>query len=136
MSRFDLSTFKKYYVTSGSPSISITKNGITFSKAAIMKLNRAPFVTLLIDDDQRLMAVRKAEDGEDGSTSFFTSKKKVISVRWNNRELLTTMSQMMDWELEKGGFRVQAEYDKENEALFFDLNEAVPLSDSDESDEI
>jgi uncharacterized Fe-S cluster-containing radical SAM superfamily enzyme len=84
---FNLEDFKKINLAPGSPSISVTSNGITFNKAAIVKLDEAEKVNLFINEDDKALAVATCTD-DDKALNFLKKGKKALSVRWNNKDLL------------------------------------------------
>ena len=76
------------------------------------------------------MAYRmKGEEGTPNGTEFYKQKKsEVISVRWNGKDLLNTLQDLMGWDLNKnGGFRVNGTHLKDEDAMLFDLNTATEL---------
>lgn len=111
---------------------SITKNGITFNKVAVGKLNSAPYVLLFLNAQNALFAVKKATANEAGAIPFGDSAKKgPASVRWSSKELLRAICDMVGWNLGAlncSGYKVFAQYDKSEGALIFDLKEAVPIT--------
>ena len=127
--KFDLSRFRTVELIKGNPTISVTKNGITFSQAAIQKLGKPEFVEFLIDDENKVIAVVKKEKEGANCFHFYMPNKKVLSVRISNKELKNQIREMMSWDFTNDeGYKVEGEYDKENQALFFDLKEAKPLN--------
>ena len=127
--KFDLSQFRTVELIKGNPTISVTKNGITFSQAAIQKLSKPEFVEFLINDKNKIIAVVKKDAESENSFHFYAPNKKVLSVRISNKELRNQILEIMDWDLSTGeGYKIEGEYDKENQALFFDLKEARPLN--------
>ena len=127
--KFDLSQFRTVELIKGNPTISVTRNGITFSQAAIQKLSKPEFVEFLIEDKNKIVAVVKKDAETKNSFHFYSSNKKVLSVRISNKELRNQILEIMDWDLSDGeGYKVEGEYDKENQALFFNLKEAKPLN--------
>ncbi len=121
---FNLEDFKKINLAPGSPSISVTSNGVTFNKAAIIKLDEAEKVNLFINEDMKALAVTICSD-EDKALNFFKKGKRVLSVRWNNKDLLDTLATMMGWNLEESGYRISGFYDRDQSALFFDFKTAT-----------
>lgn len=126
---FDINDFKTINLTSGFPSISITKNGITFNKAAIMKLDEVGFVNLLFDEDDKVLAVKACKKEDDKAIAFLRAGKKVLSVRWNFKDFLQTLESLMNWKLEDQGYRVKGLFDRDQMVLFFDLKTASFLED-------
>lgn len=127
--KFDLSKFRTVELIKGNPTISVTKNGITFSQAAIQKLGKPEFVEFMIDDENKIIAVLKKEKEGANCFHFYAPNKKILSVRISNKELKNQIRDMMSWNFSYDeGYKIEGEYDKENQALFFDLKEAKPLN--------
>ena len=117
-----LEGFKEYNMSVGTASVSISENGVGFSKTAVIKMEKPKYVRLLINDETKQIAIQKSKDNE--GIKFYNESKRNIGVRWNNKELLKTISQMMDWDLAGKVFRVDGDYNKEDQALIFDLKNA------------
>ncbi|MBE6113955.1 MAG: hypothetical protein E7191_02645 [Erysipelotrichaceae bacterium] len=125
----DLSTFKTFDFSEGFPYASITNHGITFNKSVIMKLGYPTFVRLLIDDVNKQIAVQVCEENEDKSVSFYKENaRSIYSVRWNARDLLSTIERFMDWDLETSSYRVNGVLIPEYSLMLFDLNKATLLA--------
>lgn len=118
-----LEGFKQYNMTIGTASVSVTENGIAFSKTAVVKMDKAQYVRFYIDEDNKKIAIQKAKKEDDGSIAFYNNQK-IISVRWNNKELLKTIAKMMGWELPGTVYKVDGDYIPEEEAMIFDLKRA------------
>lgn len=122
MSIFD--GFISFNFDEGVPYVSITKNGVTFNKAVIMKLDYPSFVQLLINPESKQIAIKACAEGDQNSTSFFKKKENsnVLSVRWNVKDLLNTLQEITGWDLSSDGYRVDGTLIKEEGAMLFDLN--------------
>ena len=120
--------FEAIKLTKGLPSISITRNGLTFNKTAIVKLGEPEYVVLMKNENEKQIAVQVCEEDERNKTSFLTRKDKaVLSVRWNNKDLVTTIAKMMQWDLSGKGFRINGDYHHEERAMIFDLKNAEEI---------
>ena len=124
-----LENFTAFNFNEGVPYASITSNGITFNKSVVMKLDYPEYVVLLIDEAGKRIAIQKCKAEIPNAVGFYKPKKsKAISVRWNGKDLLNTLQDMMGWELGKsGGFRVDGTHLKDEDAMLFDLNTATEL---------
>lgn len=113
----------------GSPYMSVTKNGATFNKGVVMKLGYPQYVQLLINESEHKIAIRPCDKSTPKSASFYksNSNSKVISVRWNGKDLLNTISSINGWNLEKEAYRINGVLIKHENAMIFDLNEASLL---------
>lgn len=122
--------FKKVNLTTGLPYLSITDNGVTFSKSVIVKMGKPSFVELLMNEDDKQIAVRVCNKDEDGAIQF-VKNAKTVNVRWNNRDFLNTLSKMMDWNLKEEGYRVLGDWYDSEQAMLFDLTKATSIGDKD-----
>ncbi|WP_312612156.1 hypothetical protein [Oscillibacter sp.] len=123
-----LSGFKSFNFNEGVPYVSITSNGVTFNKSVVMKLDYPEYAVLLIDETSKRIAVQACDANTANAVQFFREKKsKVISVRWNGRDLLNTLQDMMNWNLHEGAYRVDGILLKEERAMLFDLTTASEL---------
>ena len=123
-----LENFKVFNFNEGVPYVSVTNNGITFNKSVVMKMGYPEYVIFLIDELTRRIAIQTSDENTTNSVAFYKQKKSnVISVRWNGRDLLNTISDMMNWNLEEKAYRMDGKLLTEERAMIFDLNEAVEL---------
>lgn len=127
MSIFD--GFSAFNFGEGAPYISITKNGVGFNKGVIMKMKYPTRVVLLINDQTKQIAIKACEENEENSTDFYNGDKKgnALSVRWNGRDLLNTIQNMMSWDLTSDSYRALGTLIPEESAMLFDLTQATIL---------
>lgn len=124
-----LSGFRSFNFDEGVPYVSITTNGVTFNKSVVVKLNYPEYVVLLINEEERMIAVQVCDEHIENSVPFYKEKKSgIVSVRWNGRDLLNTLEGIMpDWNLKQIGYRIDGTHLRAENAILFDLNKAVPL---------
>lgn len=123
----DLSGFKPFDFSEGVPYFSVTQNGVTFNKAVTLKLGKPEYVQLLINAEARQVALQVCSADTHRATTFYKPKKNgVFSVRWNARDLVSTVQRLLGAELGNQGFRVDGELIDER-TMLFDLNAAKPL---------
>ena len=123
-----LDSFKPFNFNEGVPYVSITTNGMTFNKSVVMKLAYPAHVVLLIDEDSKRIAIKKCDESAQNAVAFYKPKKSnVISVRWNGRDLLNTIEEMMGWNLSKMGYKADGLLLREEDAMVFDLSKAIEL---------
>lgn len=124
-----LEGFKPFDFNEGVPYVSVTRNGVTFNKSVIMKLNYPKQVVLLINDEAHQIAVQVCPEDYPKAVSFYKEKKsKLVSVRWNGKDLLNTLQEMMNWNLEYQSYRIEGVLLKEENAMLFDLNSAKEIT--------
>lgn len=113
----------------GVPYVSITKNGVTFNKAVIMKLGYPEHVVLLINSAEKIIAIKSCQAEAPNSTTFYKENPKgILSVRWNAKDLLNTLQDITSWDLSQDAFRIDGCLVKEENAMIFDLKSAKKLS--------
>ena len=123
-----LQNFTAFDFTEGAAYASITKNGITFNKAVMSKLNLPRYALLLINSTEQQIAIQGHDFEVPKSVPFYkNSDKKAVSVRWNGKDLLNTLAEMMDWDLSNDSFRVDGKLLSEDRAILFDLKQAKNL---------
>ena len=123
-----LQGFKKFDLSIGPISVSITNNGLNFSKTAVVRMNKCSYVTFHIDEDGQRIAIQEATKDEESAVKFFDEKKKAIAVRWNNQDLLNTISRMMGWDLSMESYKALGEFLPEEKAIIFDLTKSTSMS--------
>ena len=122
----NLEGFVPYILASGPVSISISKNGLGVSKAAVAKLQNAPFVRILIDTKNNRLAIQVCDESDPAATVFSRSEK-AEGLRWNTKDLNMTLRKMLGKPVENGEcYRIDGDFieDDHYPALIFDLNEA------------
>ncbi|MBS7298108.1 MAG: hypothetical protein KIG65_03395 [Eubacteriales bacterium] len=124
--------FKTINLAVGYPNLSITKNGVTFNKASVIKLGKPAMVKLMINEAEKQIAIQVADENDENATPFVKGEKKFLNVRWNYKDFVYSLAQMMNWDLEKDGYKVMGEYFSNEDALLFDLKKATKLTVDDE----
>lgn len=124
-----LDGFVPFNMKEGVPYVSVTGNGVTFNKSVVMKLGYPEFVRLLFNQDTCEMAIQICGADDPVAAPFYRPRKnEIISVRWNNKDLINTIVRIMGWDLTKEGFKVEGQPIKDEDAMVFNLNTATPLN--------
>ena len=123
-----LEGFKKVNLTSGLPYVSITDNGITFSKNAVIKMGKPKNVVLLMNEEKKMIAVQICDANEEGSIQFFKNIKS-INVRINNKDFIYTLSRLMNWNIKEEGYRILGDWYENEQVMIFDLTKADLLGE-------
>lgn len=128
MSIFD--GFTTFDFNEGVPYVSVTKNGVSFNKSVIMKLNYPTHVQLLINAATKQIAIKVCLPLENKAQAFYNAEKKsnVLSVRWNAKDLLNTISDITGWNYEVESYRIEGVLIPEEKAMLFDFNNAEILN--------
>lgn len=121
--------FTTFDFNEGVPYVSITKHGVTFNKGAVMKMECPRHVLLLINSNSKQIAIQACSENTPKAVVFYNDEKKknALSVRWNGRDLLNTVTAMTGWDLAKEGYKVEGRLIPEENAMLFDLKYAEPL---------
>lgn len=123
-----LDDFVVFDFNEGVPYLSITKNGVTFNKAVTLKLGTPRYVRLLINATKKNVAIQVCDENEEKAAQFYRpNAKDIFSVRWSGRDLLNTLRELLDDDLQNHGFRVDGVLLRGEHAMLFDLNKAVLL---------
>ena len=128
-----LDGFTAFNFNEGVPYVSVTKNGVTFNKGVVMKLKYPEYVLFLLNANTKQMALQCCEKDTPNAASFCTEDKrnsKVLSIRWNGRDLLNTIEDITGWNLAKEAYRIDGKLIVEEQAMLFDLAEATLLGDT------
>ena len=124
-----LDGFTAFDFNEGAPYVSITKNGVTFNKGVIKKLKQPAYVVLLINAKAKQIAIQVCDESTTNATTFFKEDKKsnLLSVRWNGRDLLNTISEITEWDLVNDSYKVLGTHLIEENAMLFDLDKAEEI---------
>lgn len=127
MSMFE--NFTTFNFNEGVPYVTVTKNGVSFNKGVIMKLNHPEYVLLLINATNKQIAIKACSSNDPNAIVFYNEEKKsnVLSVRWNAKDLLNTLKDIAGWDYTKEGYKVTGTLVPEEQAMLFDLNNAETL---------
>lgn len=121
--------FRTFDFSEGVPYVSVTRNGVTFNKAVVMKLGCPAYAILLINDIDKQIAIQVSTEDNPKSVQFFKEKKSgLISVRWNGKDLMNTITDMMGWNLEEKSYRADGILIKEENAMLFDFSQAKEVN--------
>ncbi|OUQ56106.1 hypothetical protein B5E58_11250 [Tyzzerella sp. An114] len=125
----DLTNFKAFDFNEGLPYVSITNNGLTFNKSVIMKMNYPTYIKLLINENDKQMAIQACDEKDDRSVQFFKEKANgVLSVRLNSKDLISTIERICEWNLKQTSYRVNGMIIPEASLMLFNFSDAIPMT--------
>ena len=125
----DLSKFKAFDFSEGVPYVSVTNNGLTFNKSVIMKMGYPAYVRMLTNDEDKQIALQICNENDDKAVQFYKEKANgVLSVRWNSKDLINTVSRMCDWDLNNFSYRVSGVFMPDDNLMLFELDKATPMT--------
>lgn len=121
-----LDGFTAFDFNEGAPYVSITKNGVTFNKGVIYKLQKPAYVVLMINNKTKQIAIKVCDENTPKAFAFYSGDKKsnLLSVRWNLRDLLNTISEMMGWDLQSESYKILGTLYSDEAVMLFDLEKA------------
>lgn len=123
-----LKGFTAFNFNEGAAYVSITNNGITFNKSVTIKLGSPEYVLMLVNDEERQIALQICDESDANAALYFRPKESgVMSVRWNSRDLINTLETLMGWDLSQQSFKVFGTLIKAEHAMIFDLNRAIAM---------
>ena len=128
ISIFDNPNFQPLDRVAGKPTISVTDNGVGFSKQTLNRLGYAHYVQMFINKVDKQLGIRPCNKDASGAIKFISEKKeKVDSLRWNNPSFKNDIKSLVTEQLADMNFIVDGEYIEEETALLFDFTKARPL---------
>lgn len=125
-----LDGFTSFNFNEGAPYVSVTKNGITFNKGTVMKLQYPEYVVLFINPDTKQIAIQACDKDIENAVVFCSAEKrnnKVLSIRWNAKDLLNTVKEITGWDLSQKSYRAEGKLIVDEKAMLFDLSNAEEL---------
>lgn len=125
---FDNPNFQLMEKVAGKPAISVTKNGVGFSKQVLSRLGYAHYVLIYINKVDKQLGIKACDGDTPGSMRFVPeSKERVDSLRWNNPSFKDDIKSLVSKDLAEINFVCDGEYLEEEAALLFDFTKARPL---------
>lgn len=125
---FDNPNFQLMEKVAGKPAISVTNNGVGFSKQVLSRLGYSHFVLIYINKVEKLIGMKACDKDTPGAMRFIPeNKEKADSLRWNNPSFKDDIKSLVSKELADGNFICDGEYLDEESALLFDFNKARHL---------
>ena len=124
-----LEGFEPLVIASGTPYITVTKNGVAFNKSIIEKMERADFVQFFVDRNGRRFAICPCGKDEINAIRFYRGRNLSDGVRMNNSDLRETLSDLAGKDPEEG-FRAKGSYNPAEHAIIFDLSATEPVRKS------
>lgn len=127
-SYFDNPNFQLMEKVAGKPAISVTKNGVGFSKQVLSRLSYAHYVLIYINKIDKQLGIKACAEGTPGSIKFIPEdKEKADSLRWNNPTFKEDIKSLVSKDLAELNFVCDGEYLEDEAALLFDFTKARPL---------
>lgn len=133
MGLFDNSNFRPLDRVAGKATINVTNSGVGFSKQVLSRLEYTHFVQMFINDNDKLLGIKKCEEDSPNALKFVPKKKdKTDSLRWNNPAFRKDIDSLVSEEMAKGSYSCDGEYYPEEKAILFDFKNAYSTDDDNE----
>lgn len=81
-----LENFKTYTVTSGLPTMTVSNYGVSFSKAAVVRLGKPEYAKLLINSEEKIFAVQVSSEADEDANVFYRKKVTILSLLAGTRK--------------------------------------------------
>ena len=132
----DLSKFKGYEFVPGIASVTIAKHGMGFSKKAISELGNPDYVRLLINSEDKQLALVVASENESGAVKCMAGKKvdDNRNFRIGAKDLLHKVAHMMNCQYEELGHKIIGEYFDDGNVMLIDLKRAKKIGENSDGD--
>lgn len=124
---FDFSSFKVFDFSEGLPNMSVTNNGVIFSKGVVSKLNKPEFITLMIDYNEKRIAIKACNEHIKTSVPFYKSDSMFQYVRLSSKSLLQEIENLTGWNISMYKYKVIGTLLPDDNAMLFDLKEATEI---------
>lgn len=120
-----LNGFEVFNLTSGVAFVSITNTSTSFNKNVVLKLNSPRYIKIMLNKEEKKLAIQACEKTEDGAVSFLKEGKAPQNgVRFNNRDFQNYLAHLMEWNISAYIYRVDGIYLDDENAMVFDLTSA------------
>lgn len=117
----NLDDFKPYNLSSGLPTMTVAKSGISFSQTAVIRLGKPEYVELLVNTADKVIAIRVVDEDDPNATPFYKPSRKVVSAKWNYQDFNHMLEKLMGWDTKVHTYRINGTYSLEDRLLVFDL---------------
>ncbi|ALB29846.1 hypothetical protein [Companilactobacillus heilongjiangensis] len=123
----DTSNFKVYSLSNGLPTMTVAKSGISFSRTAVIRLNKPKYAELLMDVEKKAILIKPSEESNPDAAPFYKEDRKLVMARWNYKDLIQRFEEMMSWNTDEHTYKIEGKYFMEDNELLFNLNEAQTI---------
>lgn len=124
---YKLDSFRVINLNSGTAFLTVNENSIIFNKSVVLQLNNPRFVTLLIDEENKCIAIKETSQLDENKMEFSRSISSALNVRWNNREFAKYLKSWTNVSM-LSSVRVFGEYLPDEKAFVFDFRKAKEVS--------
>ena len=121
--QYDLKKFKVLNLDAENCFVTVTLNCVIFSSALVEKLNNPLFVKVLIDEEDRCLAIIKSKLKTPETIDFCSPYGMQTGIRLNNRGFAKKLRTMAGIS-ETVAFRVYGDYLPDYDGFAFDLKKA------------
>lgn len=122
--------FKPLIFGNSASAVSITKNGMKFGKGVVEKLESPPYVQMLINKEEKKIAIRGTSADDPFAIPFSPETGRKSSVYWKSRKLLRAICNITGWEWNAQScaeYMAFASYDISRSAWIIDLSLAIEI---------
>lgn len=121
-----LEGFEPLVIASGTPFMTVTKNGVSFNKSVIEKLEKSEYIQLFIDRNERRFAIAACTEDAKNAVKFYRGREISDGIRMNNSDLRATLLELAEKDSDDC-FRARGFYQHSDHAIIFDLAATEPI---------
>lgn len=126
---FDNPNYLPLEKVAGKIAINVRGSTIAFSKQLISKLRYPKYVQIFVNNVEKKLAMRVCNEFDDNALKFVPADKKTVnSIRWNNPAFTKSITALVPESCFNTDFTCTGEFYEDEDAVLFDMNEAIPLS--------
>lgn len=111
-----LDGFKEFDFSVGSPSLSVTKKGVTFDKNTTVLIGRPRYISVLVNYDTKQIAVTGCDTKTKNAIKYYNGRK-VESVRINRGPFKKMLCEFAGIDVERG-FKCDGEFNGSGMVIF------------------
>ena len=127
----NLAKFKGYDFVPGIATVTVAKHGMGFSKKAISELGNPDYVRLMINAEDKQLALIVASENEDGAIKCMAGKEPNDNrnFRISAKDLLYKISQMMNCSFDELNYKIVGEFFNDGSVMLIDLKRASKIGE-------
>ena len=124
-----LSGFEHFDVRQKPAKMTLSADGVVFSKMVAEQLGNPQRVYFLVDDDLKRVAIQGCEpDDPEGVDFWDVNDESREKIRWHYKALVQKLQALGGFDLTKNDYEMEGYLLFEDNAMFFDLNTAQAVA--------
>lgn len=125
-----LKGFKPIYLknrhTIDNPLLLASSHTTTLNSASARIIGKPPYVIFLVNEIEKKLAFVSCKEEDMGAIRFKPDRNRG-SVCLRHKAITKTIEDLMNWNLNENSYRINGEYNADENALIFDLKNSMKL---------